>query len=117
PPRDRTHTAAGATPGHGAAGAPGRPEPGRHPRPGRHRPRGLFRRHRPRPDHPGRTRTALTSLPEAANPTAGRRPAPAKARNAPTPAIREPGTAWVELPRPAAARDQPAGHVRIGYAS
>ena len=40
----------------------------------------------------------------------------AKALNVPTPAIRKPGSAWVELPRPAAAGAEPAGHVRIGYA-
>ncbi len=43
----------------------------------------------------------------------------AKALNVPTPAIRKPGSAWVELPRPVAAGAEPAepaGHVRIGYA-
>ncbi len=33
-----------------------------------------------------------------------------------TPALRKPGTAWTELPRPAAAGAEPAGHARIGYA-
>ncbi|MFI6510959.1 recombinase family protein [Streptosporangium sp. NPDC050855] len=32
------------------------------------------------------------------------------------PAVRRPGTAWTELPRPAAAGAEPAGHARIGYA-
>lgn len=32
------------------------------------------------------------------------------------PAIRRPGAAWTELPRPAASGPGPAGHVRIGYA-
>ncbi|PRX45326.1 DNA invertase Pin-like site-specific DNA recombinase [Nonomuraea fuscirosea] len=43
-------------------------------------------------------------------------PAFAKALNVPTPAVRKPGTAWVALPRPAAADAEPAGHARIGYA-
>ncbi|MFJ2033200.1 recombinase family protein [Streptosporangium sp. NPDC087985] len=40
----------------------------------------------------------------------------AKTLNVPTPALRKPGSIWVELPRPAAADAEPAGHVRIGYA-
>lgn len=40
----------------------------------------------------------------------------AKALNVPTPAVRRPGSVWVELPRPAAAGDGSGGHVRIGYA-
>jgi len=40
----------------------------------------------------------------------------AKALNVPTPALRKPGTAWIELPRPAVADAEPAGHARIGYA-
>src|SRR3954447_17968403 len=40
----------------------------------------------------------------------------AKTLNVPTPTIRRPGTAWIEMPRPAAADTEPAGHVRIGYA-
>ncbi|WP_438816700.1 recombinase family protein [Streptomyces morookaense] len=40
----------------------------------------------------------------------------AKALNVPTPAVRKPGSAWAELPRPRNAGDQPVGHVRIGYA-
>jgi DNA invertase Pin-like site-specific DNA recombinase len=40
----------------------------------------------------------------------------AKVLNVPTPALRKPGSAWVELPRPARARAKPAGHARIGYA-
>ncbi|MER5324611.1 recombinase family protein [Streptosporangium roseum] len=32
------------------------------------------------------------------------------------PAVRKPGTPWTELPRPAAAGAEPAGHARIGYA-
>ncbi|MGC9500894.1 recombinase family protein [Streptomyces sp. WG7] len=43
-------------------------------------------------------------------------PSLAKTLNVPTPAVRKPGTAWVELPRPASAGGEPAGHVRIGYA-
>ncbi|WP_329430321.1 recombinase family protein [Streptosporangium sp. NBC_01495] len=43
-------------------------------------------------------------------------PALAKALNVPTPALRKPGTAWAQLPRPAAADAEPAGHARIGYA-
>lgn len=43
-------------------------------------------------------------------------PALAKALNVPTPALRKPGAAWIELPRPAAADAEPAGHARIGYA-
>jgi hypothetical protein len=35
----------------------------------------------------------------------------AKALNVPTPAIRKPGSVWGELPRPAAAGAEPAGHV------
>ncbi|GAA0838127.1 recombinase family protein [Streptosporangium amethystogenes subsp. fukuiense] len=42
-------------------------------------------------------------------------PSLAKALNVPTPAVRKPGTAWTELPRPAAGVE-PTGHVRIGYA-
>ncbi|MFI7705415.1 recombinase family protein [Nonomuraea sp. NPDC049480] len=41
-------------------------------------------------------------------------PALAKALNVPTPALRKPGAAWIELPRPA--DTEPAGHARIGYA-
>nr|WP_228000174.1 recombinase family protein [Nocardia australiensis] len=40
----------------------------------------------------------------------------AKVLNVPTPALRKPGSAWVELPRPPAAGTEPARHVRIGYA-
>jgi DNA invertase Pin-like site-specific DNA recombinase len=40
----------------------------------------------------------------------------AKVLNVSTPAVRKPGSAWVELPRPVAAGAEPAGHVRIGYA-
>ena len=40
----------------------------------------------------------------------------AKTLNVPAPAVRKPGSVWVELPRPAAAGTEPAGHVRIGYA-
>ncbi|MFE5543593.1 recombinase family protein [Streptomyces sp. NPDC056534] len=43
-------------------------------------------------------------------------PALAKALNVPTPAVRRPGAAWVELPRPATAGTEPVGHIRIGYA-
>ncbi|MFF3625442.1 recombinase family protein [Streptomyces sp. NPDC002467] len=43
-------------------------------------------------------------------------PALAKTLNVPTPAVRKPGAAWVELPRPAAAGTEPVGHIRIGYA-
>lgn len=41
-------------------------------------------------------------------------PSLAKALNVPTPALRKPGSAWAELPRPAAAGAEPAGHARIG---
>jgi Resolvase, N terminal domain len=49
------------------------------------------------------------------------RPVPARAParegpQRPGPAGRKPGSAWTELPRPAAAGTAPAGHVRIGYA-
>jgi DNA invertase Pin-like site-specific DNA recombinase len=40
----------------------------------------------------------------------------AKALSVPVPPLRRPGSAWAELPRPAAAGAVPAGHVRIGYA-
>jgi DNA invertase Pin-like site-specific DNA recombinase len=40
----------------------------------------------------------------------------AKTLSLPTPALRRPGSVWIELPRPAAAGAEPAGHVRIGYA-
>ncbi|MBT2511706.1 recombinase family protein [Streptomyces sp. ISL-98] len=40
----------------------------------------------------------------------------AKALNVPTPAVRKPGSAWAELPRPANAGAEPVGHARLGYA-
>src|SRR6266576_6331340 len=40
----------------------------------------------------------------------------AKALSVPVPPLRRPGSAWTELPRPAAAGAVSAGHVRIGYA-
>src|SRR6266576_5752731 len=40
----------------------------------------------------------------------------AKALSVPVPPLRRPGSAWAELPRPAAACAVLAGHVRIGYA-
>lgn len=40
----------------------------------------------------------------------------AKALSVPTPAVRKPGSAWTELPRPVSAGAEPVGHVRIGYA-
>lgn len=43
-------------------------------------------------------------------------PSLAKALTVATPALRRPGSAWVELPRPATADAEPAGHARIGYA-
>lgn len=43
-------------------------------------------------------------------------PSLAKALTVAIPALRKPGAAWVELPRPTAAGAEPAGHVRIGYA-
>jgi DNA invertase Pin-like site-specific DNA recombinase len=43
-------------------------------------------------------------------------PSLAKALNVPTPAVRRPGSVWVELPRPVAAGVEPTGHARIGYA-
>jgi DNA invertase Pin-like site-specific DNA recombinase len=39
----------------------------------------------------------------------------AKALTVPTPALRKPGSAWVELPRPATGT-QTSGHAKIGYA-
>ncbi|MFJ2210924.1 recombinase family protein [Streptomyces sp. NPDC101062] len=39
----------------------------------------------------------------------------AKTLSVPIPAVRKPGSAWAELPRPASATD-PVGHVRLGYA-
>lgn len=43
-------------------------------------------------------------------------PSLAKALSVPTPAARKPGSAWIELPRLRHASDEPAGHIRIGYA-
>ncbi|MER6943853.1 recombinase family protein [Nonomuraea sp. NPDC000554] len=43
-------------------------------------------------------------------------PSLAKKLTVATPPVRKPGTLWIELPRPAAAGTEPAGHVRIGYA-
>lgn len=40
----------------------------------------------------------------------------AKTLNVPTPPVRKPGSAWVELPRPRNDGAEPAGHVRLGYA-
>jgi hypothetical protein len=40
----------------------------------------------------------------------------AKTLNLAVPALRKPGSAWVELPRPAAGGNETSGHVRIGYA-
>ncbi len=40
----------------------------------------------------------------------------ARVLNVPTPAVRKPGSVWVELPRPAAEGAAPSGQVRIGYA-
>lgn len=40
----------------------------------------------------------------------------AKTLNVATPAVRKPGSVWIELPRPVARDAAPAGHVRIGYA-
>ncbi|MFJ1550946.1 recombinase family protein [Streptomyces sp. NPDC088246] len=40
----------------------------------------------------------------------------AKALSVPTPAVRKPGSVWIELPRPISADAEPAGHVRLGYA-
>ncbi|MER6947386.1 recombinase family protein [Nonomuraea sp. NPDC000554] len=42
-------------------------------------------------------------------------PALAKALHVPTPALRKPGSAWVELPRPAG-ETETSGHAKIGYA-
>ncbi|MER5421408.1 recombinase family protein [Streptosporangium roseum] len=42
-------------------------------------------------------------------------PSLAKVLNMPTPPLRKPGTAWVELPRPAAGA-RTSGHAKIGYA-
>jgi hypothetical protein len=43
-------------------------------------------------------------------------PSLAKALDVATPAVRRPGSVWVELPRPVVAGAEPAGQVRIGYA-
>jgi DNA invertase Pin-like site-specific DNA recombinase len=43
-------------------------------------------------------------------------PSLANTLNVPTPAVRKPGSTWVQLPRPRNADTEPAGHVRIGYA-
>jgi DNA invertase Pin-like site-specific DNA recombinase len=43
-------------------------------------------------------------------------PSLAKDLNVPIPAVRRPGSVWVELPRPVVAGVEPVGHVRIGYA-
>jgi DNA invertase Pin-like site-specific DNA recombinase len=43
-------------------------------------------------------------------------PSLAKILNVPTPALRKPGSVWVELPHPATAGAELAGQVRIGYA-
>ncbi|MEU7688828.1 zinc finger domain-containing protein, partial [Streptomyces spectabilis] len=40
----------------------------------------------------------------------------AKVLNVPTPAVRKPGSAWTELPRPASASIAPVGHIRLGCA-
>jgi DNA invertase Pin-like site-specific DNA recombinase len=40
----------------------------------------------------------------------------AKTLSVATPAVRKPGSVWIELPRPAVRGTEPAGHVRIGYA-
>jgi DNA invertase Pin-like site-specific DNA recombinase len=40
----------------------------------------------------------------------------AKVLAVPVPPVRRPGSAWTELPRPAAAGTATSGHVRIGYA-
>ncbi|MFJ2563253.1 recombinase family protein [Streptomyces sp. NPDC088770] len=40
----------------------------------------------------------------------------AKLFSVPTPAVRKPGSAWTELPRPVCASAEPVGHVRLGYA-
>ncbi|WP_234384422.1 hypothetical protein [Streptomyces sp. MMG1121] len=40
----------------------------------------------------------------------------AKALGVPTPAVRKPGSAWTEPPRPVSAGAEPLGHVRLGHA-
>jgi hypothetical protein len=40
----------------------------------------------------------------------------AKVLSVQTPAVRKPGSAWTELPRPVSAGITPVGHVRLGYA-
>ncbi|MEY9989570.1 hypothetical protein ABIE67_001602 [Streptomyces sp. V4I8] len=40
----------------------------------------------------------------------------AKALSVPTPAVRKPGSVWIELPWPVSAGAEPVGHVRLGYA-
>jgi len=41
-------------------------------------------------------------------------PSLAKALMVPTPDVRKPGSAWIELLRPRSAATEPVGHVRIG---
>ncbi|MEV0075603.1 recombinase family protein [Nocardia neocaledoniensis] len=43
-------------------------------------------------------------------------PSLAKALSVTTPALRKPGSVWIELPRPPAAAAESSAHVRIGYA-
>ncbi|MGS2805912.1 recombinase family protein [Nocardia sp. MW-W600-9] len=43
-------------------------------------------------------------------------PSLAKALNVTTPALRKPGSVWIELPRPPATAAESSAHVRIGYA-
>src|SRR3954463_13948439 len=43
-------------------------------------------------------------------------PSLAKALNVATPALRKPGSVWVELPPPPAAGTKTSGHAKIGYA-
>ncbi|GBP99959.1 hypothetical protein SSP531S_13640 [Streptomyces spongiicola] len=40
----------------------------------------------------------------------------AKVLNVPTPPVRKPGVAWIELPRSVRGGGEPVGHVRLGYA-
>jgi DNA invertase Pin-like site-specific DNA recombinase len=43
-------------------------------------------------------------------------PSLTKVLSVPTPAVRKPGAVWTELPRPAGAGVEPAGHLHLGYA-
>lgn len=64
----------------------------------------------PMPDRQGQSGRPVPHRPLPARALAGQGPQRA------TPAVRKPGSAWIELPRPRTANDEPVGHIRIGYA-